>query len=109
MEGRGELGRVFIAPETMRGSRKYYQRAFGDATAICRKEGTPHLLITYTMDKDAEEFNSMLDPGQLCFMRPDIVARLFRDKLDEFIKDIVQREVMGPVKGWFYSVEHQKR
>jgi hypothetical protein len=109
LDARGKLGKVYIPPETMRGSRKYYQRAFGDATAICRKEGNPHLLITYTMDRNAPEFKTMFSPEQTCYNRCDIAARLFMDKKEEFLKDIVQRHVMGPVKGWFYSVEHQKR
>lgn len=109
MGTRGKLGRVFIAPETIRGSRKYYQRRFADATAICREVGNPHLLITYTMDREAVEFIRMCGPGKNCFNRPDIAGRLFIDKQQEFLKDIVKRQVMGPVKGWFYSVEHQKR
>jgi hypothetical protein len=29
--------------------------------------------------------------------------------LKEFVKDLTEKEVLGPVKGWFYCVEHQKR
>lgn len=84
------------------------QKQFADALAITREFGVPHLLITFTMNRNAPEFKKMLWPGQKWFNRPDICDRLFIDKAEEFLKDIVQREVMGPVKAWFGSVEHQE-
>uniref|UniRef100_A0A914HAT8 ATP-dependent DNA helicase n=1 Tax=Globodera rostochiensis TaxID=31243 RepID=A0A914HAT8_GLORO len=106
---RAQLGRIFLAPRTLRGSRAYYQLQFADAMAICRQLGAPHLLITFTMSSAAKEFDTMLWAGQHWYNRPDIADRLFIDKSKEFLKDIVQRQVMGPVKAWFYSVEHQER
>uniref|UniRef100_A0A183C4Z0 ATP-dependent DNA helicase n=1 Tax=Globodera pallida TaxID=36090 RepID=A0A183C4Z0_GLOPA len=106
---RAQLGRIFLAPRTLRGSRAYYQLHFADAMAICRQLGAPHLLITFTMNSAAKEFDTMLWDGQRWYNRPDIADRLFIDKSKEFLKDIVQRQVMGPVKAWFYSVEHQER
>uniref|UniRef100_A0A914H992 Helitron helicase-like domain-containing protein n=1 Tax=Globodera rostochiensis TaxID=31243 RepID=A0A914H992_GLORO len=106
---RAQLGRIFLAPRTLRGSRAYYQLQFADAMAICRQLGAPHLLITFTMNSAAKEFDTMLWEGQRWYNRPDISDRLFIDKSKEFLKDIVQRQVMGPVKAWFYSVEHQER
>uniref|UniRef100_A0A183C837 Helitron_like_N domain-containing protein n=1 Tax=Globodera pallida TaxID=36090 RepID=A0A183C837_GLOPA len=106
---RAQLGRIFLAPRTLRGSRAYYQLQFADAMAICRQLGAPHLLITFTMNSAAKEFETMLWEGQRWYNRPDISDRLFIDKSKEFLKDIVQRHVMGPVKAWFYSVEHQER
>ena len=81
---------------------------------ICREIGKPDLLITFTMDPECQEF-AMLMPTdnngvqQQWFDRPDIVTRLFIDKLRELRKDLTERMVMGPLKGWFFSVEHQKR
>uniref|UniRef100_A0A183BU62 ATP-dependent DNA helicase n=1 Tax=Globodera pallida TaxID=36090 RepID=A0A183BU62_GLOPA len=106
---RAQLGHIFLAPRTLRGSRAYYQLQFADAMAICRQLGAPHLLITFTMNSAAAEFDTMLCEGQHWYNRPDISDRLFIDKSKEFLKDIVQRQVMGPVKAWFYSVEHQER
>lgn len=31
------------------------------------------------------------------------------EKATEFVKDLVERHVLGRVAGWCYSVEHQKR
>jgi hypothetical protein len=106
---RGQLGSVFKAPEAFRGSRSYWQRKFADAQAICRELGVPHLLVTFTMNNKAPEFGELLWPGQEWHQRPDIANRLFMEKAKEFINDMVHRQVMGPVKGWFYSVEHQDK
>jgi hypothetical protein len=76
--------------------------------AICQAYGNPHLFITYTMNNKAPEFKEMMEDGQTFADRPDIVYRLFIDKANEFIHDITKKQVMGNVKAWFYSVEHQK-
>ena len=41
--------------------------------------------------------------------RPDIVCRIFFDKMEEFLKDITERHVLGKCVAWCYSLEHQKR
>jgi hypothetical protein len=61
------------------------------------------------MNSDAPEFEKLLSPGQTWADRPDIVARIFINKHKELMKDIIEREIFGPVAAWFSSVEHQKR
>lgn len=98
-----------MTDEHFRGSRQYYQQAFADCMTISREVGKPDLLITFTMDPVCPEIDEMTLPDQEWFDRPDVVCRLFVDKLKEFEKDLTVREVLGPVRAWFYSVEHQKR
>jgi hypothetical protein len=76
--------------------------------AICKKVGTPHLLITLTGSTEWPELQHMLRPGQPYCDRPDCCCRLFIDKLHELMKDIFNKHVMGPTLGGFYSIEHQK-
>lgn len=104
-----KLGKVFFAPETFRGSRRYYQKAYADAQSICRAFGNPHILLTFTMNSEAPEFKKLLDQCQTWADRGDIVTRLFINKHKELMKDIVDREIFGPVAAWFSSVEFQKR
>uniref|UniRef100_A0A183BWX4 Helitron_like_N domain-containing protein n=1 Tax=Globodera pallida TaxID=36090 RepID=A0A183BWX4_GLOPA len=110
----GEIGRVIMTDEHFRGSRQFYQKEYANCMTICRDIGKPDLLVTYTMDPDCPEILEMLPTDsngkqQQWYDRPDIVTRLFIDKLKELEKDLTERCVMGPVKGWFYAVEHQKR
>jgi hypothetical protein len=76
---------------------------------ICREVGKPDVFVTFTMDPDCEEFKYMLKDDAKWYDHPLDVCRLFIDKLKEFVKDLTEREVLGPVMGWFYCVEHQKR
>jgi len=57
----------------------------------------------------ANEFEHLLAKGQKWADRPDYVARIFINKHEELMKDISEREVLGPVAAWFGAVEHQKR
>lgn len=109
----GTIGRIYMTNEHFRASREYFQKGYADNMTICREIGKPDVFITFTMDPDCPELadmrpNDPLDPQQW-FDRPDVVCRLFVDKLNELICDLTRREVMGPVKDWFYTMEHQKR
>ncbi|KAL3096906.1 hypothetical protein niasHT_028962 [Heterodera trifolii] len=111
---KGDIGRVYMTDEHFRGSRQYYQREYANCMTICREVGKPDLLVTLTMDPDCPELDEMLptDPEghrQQWYDRPDVICRLFVDKFKELCHDLTVNEVMGPVRGWFYSLEHQKR
>jgi len=103
-----KLGRVYKAPETFRGSLRYYQRKYADIMAVTNKFGKPHLMITFTVNEKCPDLQHMLKPGQIAADRPDLTMRLFIDKVNELIKDINDREVLGPVLTWNMSMEHQK-
>jgi hypothetical protein len=103
-----KLGRVYLAPITFRGAKKFYQKKYADAMAICREFGDPHLLITFTGNSDWPELKRMQRPNEKYVDRPDLCCRLYKDKLEEFKRDLFVREVMGPVKAAFSSMEHQK-
>lgn len=105
----GQIGKVYRTDKSIRGSRQFYQKEYADCMAICREFGGVDLFVTFTMNPDCEELEMMLPPGEEWQDHADIVCRLFEDKLLEFTKDLVEREVLGPVKAWFYSIEHQKR
>uniref|UniRef100_A0A183BUF0 Helitron_like_N domain-containing protein n=1 Tax=Globodera pallida TaxID=36090 RepID=A0A183BUF0_GLOPA len=110
----GPIGRVYMTDEHFRGSRQYYQREYANCMTICREFGPPDLLVTFTMSPDCPELQTMLgtDAGgkqQQWFDRPDLVCRLFVDKLQELYKDLTERGVLGPVRAWFGALEHQFR
>jgi hypothetical protein len=114
-----KLGKIFFAPATFRGSRRYYQKAYADAQALCRAFGHPHIFLTFTINSECDEFKRMIPnkqdrnskdkAEQFWADRPDIVARIFINKQKELMKDIVKQELFGAVAGWYSTVEHQKR
>jgi hypothetical protein len=42
------LGRIYFTPQTVKGSRKYMQKAYADSRAMIREMGEPHLFVTFT-------------------------------------------------------------
>lgn len=82
--------------------------------ALFRQHGSPNLFITFTQNTESPELQEMLPLDvdgnrQQWYDRPDIVCRLFIDKRKEFMKDLFERQVMGPVKCGTAIMEFQKR
>uniref|UniRef100_A0A914I8K2 ATP-dependent DNA helicase n=1 Tax=Globodera rostochiensis TaxID=31243 RepID=A0A914I8K2_GLORO len=92
-EPNARLGSIFLMPQTFAGSRQYYQQKF----------------VTFSGNPSWPELKEALQGRQQYTHRADIVCRIFMDKATEFIKDLTERNVLGKVAGWCYSVEHQKR
>jgi hypothetical protein len=64
--------------------------------------------VTFTGNPNWPEVVAALPEGQTWEDRPDIVCRIFIDKVAVFVTDMVKRKVLGNVGAWAYSVEHQK-
>ena len=77
--------------------------------SLVREYGKPDLFITMTCNPKWPEIVNELRPGQEPQDRPDIVARVFKDKMDQLMNDLVQGECFGKVVGYLYCVEFQKR
>ncbi|OWY95393.1 Helitron helicase [Phytophthora megakarya] len=84
-----------------------YQR-FLDAMAIVRETGAPSLFITMTCNPNWPEIKENLRRGQKASDRPDIVARVFMQKLKELNKDL-DEGVLGIQAARVHVVEYQKR
>ena len=48
-------------------------------------------------------------PGQQAQDRPDMVARVFRQKHKKLMELIVKEAAFGKMRAWLYSIEYQKR
>ena len=77
--------------------------------AIARFFHNVDLFITMTTNPEWPEIRQQLLPGQTSYDRPDLVARVFKLKLGEFLTDILKRGIFGRVSAHLYVVEFQKR
>ena len=61
--------------------------------------GNPDLFITFTANPKWPEIQSFLDiiPGQTTDERPDIISRVFKIKIDHFMRDLVKQSHFGRV------------
>ena len=80
-----------------------------DAMAIVRVFGKPTLFVTITCNPKWPEIADALLPGQKPEDRPDLVARVFHQKLKRIVKDITKDGVFGKASANMRVIEFQKR
>ena len=104
-----KVGRRVILPSSFVGSPRWYNAQFQDAMAICREFHKPDFFITMTCNPNWTEIVKELRPGENAQNRPDIVARVFKQKKDELIKYIKTKQIFGKVPAMLWVIEFQKR
>ena len=112
LEGDGDpnsVGRRIILPSTFTGGPRYMHERQQDAMTYVRRYGHPDLFITTTTNPNWPEIKSNLLPGQDPQDRPDIVARVFRLKVQKLLEMLKSEMVFGKAQAWLYSIEWQKR
>ncbi len=105
----GQTGQRYILPSTFTGGPRYRHERLQDALTYVRRNGRPNLFITVTTNPNWIEIQQELLPSQKPEDRPDIVARVFKGKLEFFKNEVIKQGVFGRVYCWLYTVEWQKR
>ena len=80
-----------------------------DAMAIVRALGRPTYFITFTCNPDWPEIRAALLPGQDAQSRPDLVARVFGQKLRVLLDELTKRGIFGRCVAILMVIEFQKR
>ena len=107
----GILGREVVLPTSFEGSPRNYTQRYLDGMAICSRfgNGRADLFITMTCNPKWKEITDNLFLGQTSSDRPDIVAKVFKQKLNELIHDLTKNQIVGKCLAYIYSIEFQKR
>ncbi|XP_019242637.1 PREDICTED: uncharacterized protein LOC109222777, partial [Nicotiana attenuata] len=109
-EYRGDkVGQRVILPVSFIGGPRDMRRRYMDAMALVQRFGKPDLFITMTCNPDWAEIQENLCEGQLAQDRPDLVTRVFREKLQDLKDQIFKKKIFGPVAAHVFVVEFQKR
>ncbi|XP_030964293.1 uncharacterized protein LOC115985491 [Quercus lobata] len=105
------VGKRIVLPSSFTGSPRYMVQNYQDAMAICRWAGYPDLFLTFTCNPKWPEINHSLEfiKGLKYEDRLDIVARVFKIKLDELLHDLRHKSHFGRVIAIVYTIEFQKR
>ena len=85
------------------------QQNYQDAMAIVRGFGFPDYFVTMTANPAWPEITANLREWETAADRPDLVARVFKLKLDELLRDLTEHGVMGQCKAYTWVIEFQKR
>lgn len=93
------IGKRIVLPSSFTGSPRYMIQNFQDAMAICRWVGHPDIFLTFTCNAKWPEIQQVIQktPGLKVEDRPDIIARVFKIKLDELMKDLRKGHHFGRV------------
>uniref|UniRef100_A0A1S3ZD48 Helitron helicase-like domain-containing protein n=1 Tax=Nicotiana tabacum TaxID=4097 RepID=A0A1S3ZD48_TOBAC len=88
-----------ILPSSFTGGARYMIQNYQDAMAICKWAGYPDLFITFTFNPKWPEIRRFVESRDLNPEdRPDILARVFKIKLDRLIKDLRDNQIFRKVK-----------
>jgi len=90
------IGKKIIIPSTFTGGMRYDRENFQDAMTICAFKGFPQLFITFTCNPKWPELINFFEKENCSAEdRPDILARMFKIKLNNLIKDITKGSMFG--------------
>ena len=103
------VGRRIILSSSFSGSPRWYNAKFQDGMAIVREFHKPDFFVTMTCNPKWPEIAEQLLPGQAPQDRPDIVARVFKQKKDQLMKDLTSGQLFGQVVAHMHVTEFQKR
>ncbi|XP_049382812.1 uncharacterized protein LOC125847172 [Solanum stenotomum] len=107
---RGEkVGQRVLLPGSFIGGPRDMRRRYMDAMALVQEFGRPDLFITMTCNPKWTEIQDELYEGQVVQDRPDMVTRVFREKLQDLKDQIFKKEIFGPIAGHVFVIEFQKR
>ena len=81
--------------------RQMYQ-LYQDAMAIVSYFRKPDLFVTFTYNPKWPEIMRELLPNQNAVDRPDLTSRVFHLKLQELLKDLCVKHVLGEVIAYVY-------
>jgi hypothetical protein len=87
-----------IPPSSYVGSPRYTSGKFHDAMYIYTRLGCPFFLITFTMNPQWPEVIKAIrdtSPTATSGKRKDILARVFKLKLDALMHDMMNKQVFG--------------
>ncbi|XP_074371155.1 uncharacterized protein LOC141712209 isoform X1 [Apium graveolens] len=94
-----DVGKRIVLPSSFTGGNRYMQQNYQDSLAVCKEYGHPDLFVTFTCNPQWVEIQRALAATGCrdASARPDIVARVFKLKLDAMMSDFTKKHVLGRV------------
>ena len=104
-----KIGKAVYLPSSFHGGPRHLHQCYLDAMALVARYGRPDAFITMTASPRWPEVQANLRPGELAHNRPDLIARVFRQKLRALLRDLTVNHHLGRVIAYTYVIEFQKR
>ncbi|KAI8420000.1 hypothetical protein MSG28_008600, partial [Choristoneura fumiferana] len=104
-----DLGQIVILPSSVVNSPRYLHAYTQDAFSYVQKYGRTDLFLTFTCNPAWTEIKEELMDGQRQTDRHDIIARVFKIKVEKLVAFLTKGHVFGESQCFMYSIEWQKR
>ena len=104
-----QCGQPVILPQSFSGGPRDMKARYLDALAVVRELGKPTLFVTMTCNPKWPEIVDSLPHGSKAEDHPEIVARVFKIKLDDLMAGLTERHVLGVTIAHMMVVEFQFR
>ncbi|MGH7750808.1 MAG: helitron helicase-like domain-containing protein, partial [Candidatus Dormibacteria bacterium] len=104
-----DIGRRIVLPSSFVGSPRYMNQKYHDVMSIVAKFGKPSFFITFTCNPKWPEITRELSRGEIANERPDLVVRVFHEKIERFNNDLTDKHVLGQIIVYCEVIEFQKR
>lgn len=94
-----DVGKRIVLPSSFTGGFRYMQQNFQDSIAVCKEYGHHDLFITFTCNPKWKEIQRAVAYAgcQDASVRPDLIARVFKMKLNAMMSDFMKENVVGRV------------
>ncbi|OWY90444.1 Helitron helicase, partial [Phytophthora megakarya] len=102
------VGKRVILPSSFTDGPRQMYKSYQDSMAIVREFGKPDIFLTMTCNPEWKEIRDQIAEHQNPPDRPDIVARVWNQKLRALLHDL-DEGVLGRILARIYVVEFQKR
>ncbi|GAA0147726.1 hypothetical protein LIER_36573 [Lithospermum erythrorhizon] len=106
---RGKVGKGVYLPATFIGGPRDMRHRYLDLMALVQEYGRPDIFLTMTCNPNWLEIKERLQPGKEAYNRPDLLARVFKAKLNILNEKIMSGEIFGEVASVVHVIEFQKR
>ncbi|POS82458.1 hypothetical protein EPUL_004987, partial [Erysiphe pulchra] len=103
------IGKPVILAAQFHGGDRFKAKFYEDAMAIVRVLGKPSFFMTCTANPSGTEILECLEHPKIPDFRPDLIAIVFKQKLDSILHDLKERHIFGNCNGDEYTIEYQKR
>ena len=104
-----DVGQLVVLPSSFTGGPRYMHEKCQDAMTYVKHHGAPDLFITMTCNQNWPEITSEFLPGQTPKDRHDLIARVFRLKVQRFMYLVDTKHIYGIKRCHVYTIEWQKR
>ncbi|XP_042970258.1 uncharacterized protein LOC122302876 [Carya illinoinensis] len=103
------VGKRIILPSSFIGGPRDMRKRYMEAMALVQRYGKPDIFLKMTCNPNWQEISNELRLHEESQNRPDLVARVFRAKLEELKDQLFKKQIFGKVSAYIYVIKHQKR